>query len=258
MVSPVERPSVNSFVYRPQIKGAISFDSVCFSYPGRKEQALDNISFKIAPGEKVAIIGRVGSGKSTLAKLLLGVYKPDEGTICLDGTDVEQIDPTDIRRNIGYVAQEPFLFRGTIKDNICAASPFIDGDKILKASNIAGIDGFINQSPLGFDMPVGERGDGLSGGQRQGVTLARALLKEPTILLLDEPTSSMDSKTEQGLKESLKTYLDNRTLLLTTHKTSMLSLVDRIIVMDRGQIIQDGKREEVLEMLTSRKLSVGK
>jgi ATP-binding cassette subfamily C protein LapB len=258
MDTPIERPVNNSFVHRPDILGDITFSSVSFTYPGRKEKALDNVSFTIRSGDKVGILGRVGSGKSTIAKLALGIYKPESGTIYIDGTDINQIDPADLRKNVGYVAQEPFLFRGTIKDNICAASPFVDLLEIVQAAKMAGIDSFVKQSPMGFDMPVGERGDGLSGGQRQGVTVARAILKKPNVLLLDEPTSSMDPRSEHQLKESLTPFIKKRTVLLTTHRSSMLSLVDRILMLDNGKLVADGDKDDVLKRLGSGNIAARK
>lgn len=258
MESPVERPADNSFVHRPQIDGYISFDGVSFTYPGRQEQALKDVSFTVGPGEKVGIIGRVGSGKSTVAKLILGLYQPESGTIRIDGTDMQQIDPADLRKNVGYVAQEPFLFRGSIKDNICAASPFVDDPEIVQATQLAGVDEFVKHSPMGFDTPVGERGDGLSGGQRQGITVARALLRKPNVLLLDEPTSSMDPRSEQHLKKSLEPYLRKRTMVLTTHRSTMLSMVDRLIMLENGRKVADGPREQVLKQLAAGNISIGK
>lgn len=258
MESPVERPADNAFVHRPALDGQISFNDVSFTYPGRQEQAIKEVSFTIGTGEKVGIIGRVGSGKSTIAKLVLGLYQPESGSIRIDGTDIQQVDPADLRKNVGYVAQEPFLFRGSIKDNICAASPFVDDPEIVQAAWLAGIDEFIKQSPMGFDMPVGERGDGLSGGQRQGITVARALVQKPNVLLLDEPTSAMDPRSEQYLKKSLEPYLKNRTMILTTHRSTMLSMVDRLIMLDKGRIVADGPRDAVLQELAAGNVNTGK
>ena len=255
MKSPVERPANAAFLHRPEIKGGITFDKVSFTYPEREIPALSELSFDIAPGEHVGIIGRVGSGKSTIAKLILGVFEPGDGSILLDGTDTRQIDPADLRRHTGYVAQDPFLFRGSIKENITAAAPYMDDAEVLQAARLAGIDEFISANPMGFDLGVGERGEGLSGGQRQGITVARALLRKPNILVLDEPTSSMDANSEQALKASLHDYLAGRTLILVTHRASLLSFVDRVIVLDNGRLVADGPRDEVIASLKAGQVS---
>lgn len=258
MKAPVERPAKNTFLHRPEIKGGIEFKGVTFTYPGRTEPALNSLNFAIREGEHVGIIGRVGSGKSTVAKIILGLFDPTDGTILFDGTDMRQIDPADLRRGIGYVAQEPFLFRGSVKDNITVAEPYADDAEILDAACLAGIDEFVSGTAVGYDLPVGERGEGLSGGQRQGITVARALLRKPSILILDEPTSSMDSRSEQALKASLNEYLHGRTLVLITHRASLLSFVDRIIVLDAGRIVADGPREQVLEALAAGRVTASR
>jgi ATP-binding cassette, subfamily C, bacterial LapB len=253
MQAPVERPTEKQFLHRPQIKGEVVFDQVKFSYPGRDEPALQGVSFSIKAGERVGIIGRVGSGKSTIAKLLLGLFETDEGTVRVDGTDIRQIDPADLRRNIGYVAQEPFLFRGSIKDNITASAPHTEDQDVLTAAKVAGMEEFIQKLPVGFDLAVGERGEGLSGGQRQGITIARALLGKPNLLILDEPTSSMDPTSEAFLNKNIKEYLPGRTVILATHRMSMLAAVDRVILMDQGKVLADGPKVEVLQQLKTGK-----
>nr|VFJ51673.1 MAG: ATP-binding cassette, subfamily C, LapB [Candidatus Kentron sp. DK] len=251
MKAPVERPPSQTFVHRPRLNGEITFRGVSFTYPGREEPALNDISFSLSAGERVGFIGRVGSGKTTIVKLILALFENKEGSILVDGTDIRQIDPMDLRRNIGYVAQEPFLFQGTLKDNITASAPHVGDAAVLKAVRLAGIDEFLSQSAAGLDLRVGERGDGLSGGQRQGVTVARALLRNPPILVLDEPTSAMDMTSEAMLKKKIADSLPGRTLILATHKLSMLSLVERVIVIDRGKIVVDGSKDEVLRQLKS-------
>ncbi|MBF0587844.1 MAG: type I secretion system permease/ATPase [Magnetococcales bacterium] len=254
MSAPVERSSDKTYLHRPTLEGDIEFRDVAFRYPGTEQDIFKDVSFRINPGESVGFIGRIGSGKSTLAKLILGLYEPTEGTVLADGVDLRQIDPADLRRNIGYVPQDPFLFQGTAKDNITAAAPFMEDAAVIRAAELAGIKDFLEQHPLGYDLPVGERGDGLSGGQRQGLTVARALLRLPNILVMDEPTSSMDAKSEQELRNQLRDYLSDRTMLLITHRASLLSFVDRIIVMDAGRIVADGPRAQVMEALKSGKL----
>ena len=255
---PVERPSGREFLHRPNFKGGIEFKGVSFRYPEQPLDALSEISFTIKAGEKVAIIGRIGSGKSTIEKLVLGLYEPAEGSILLDGTDIRQIDPVDLRRNVGYAPQDVVLFFGSIRDNIAMGAPFADDMAVLKAADTAGVTEFVNRHPSGFDMPVGERGEGLSGGQRQSVAVARALLLEPPVLILDEPTNAMDNSTEEQFKAKLSTTLKDKTLLLVTHKASLLSLVDRLMVLDQGRLVADGPREQVLEALKKGHIKVSK
>jgi ATP-binding cassette subfamily C protein LapB len=258
MKKPIERPRRKTFIHRPTLSGAITFKDVVFNYPDREGDALKSISFEIAAGEHVAFIGKVGSGKSTIAKLVLGLFAPSDGTILIDGTDIHQIDPSDLRRNIGYVPQDPFLFRGTIRDNIVAAAPHLDDPAVLTASAIAGLDDFVSRNEFGFDMPVGERGDGLSGGQRQLITIARALVRNPNILVLDEPTSAMDTASEKEFRTHLMENLGEKTLILMTHRTSMLALVDRLIVLDQGRVMADGDRDSVVKALSAGKVAAAK
>lgn len=258
MTLPLERPFGHSFLHRPQLQGHIEFKQVNFNYPEHPFPVLNQVSFKIHAGERVGIIGRIGSGKSTLAKLVLGLYQTQSGSILLDGVESRQLDPAELRRNTGYVPQEPQLFYGTIKDNIVLGTPEVDDDILLKAAHLAGLDEWVNRHPLGFEMPIGERGEGLSGGQRQAIVLARALLLDPPILLLDEPTNSMDNNTEEQLKTRLSSYLEGKTLLLVTHRMSLLSLVDRLIVIDGGQIVAVGPKEQVIQALTSGQIKMAK
>lgn len=256
MKTPLERPHGKAFLHRPQLRGEIEFRDVTFAYPDQSQAALAGVSFRITQGEKVGIIGRLGSGKSTLARLLTGLYAPSAGAILLDGTDLRQIDPADLRRNVGYVPQEPFLFFGSVSDNIALSSPNASHATILRAATIAGVDDFIKQHREGYDMQVGENGKQLSGGQREAVTIARALLSDPSILVLDEPSGSMDVAAEALLKRRLLEILPAKTLLLVTHRPSMLDLVDRLIVVDNGRIVADGTRERVLRALDRGELRI--
>ncbi|RXJ54594.1 type I secretion system permease/ATPase [Candidatus Marinarcus aquaticus] len=246
---PLERPFAKEFVKRPALKGNIEFKNVTFKYPDSEAYALDNVSFTINEGEKVALIGRIGSGKSTIAKLILKLYEPQSGSILIDGIDIEQIDPADLRKNIGYVAQDINLFRGTIKENILGSSRFVDDEEMLECAKISTTDDFVKRHPMGYDMPIGERGHGLSGGQRQSVGLARALINNADILLFDEPTNAMDQSTEYAVLNNLKPIVQERTLLLVTQKMSMLELVDRVIVMNNGKKILDGEKTSVMKQL---------
>jgi len=255
---PVERPPGKSFVHRPGFKGDIEFRNVTFSYPEQEVPALVNASFHIRAGERVGIIGRIGSGKTTIEKLLLGLYDPTQGSIWIDGIDLQQIDPADLRHNIGYVPQDVMLFHGSVRENIVLGAPYVDDAAMLFAAEVAGVTEFVNRHPRGFDMQVGERGEGLSGGQRQSIANARALLLEPPIVVLDEPSSSLDNRSEENLKTRLTAQMEGRTLVLVTHRASLLTLVDRLIVMDGGRVIADGPKAQVMEALSGGKLHVAK
>lgn len=249
MARDVERPADTTFISRGRLKGAIEFRDVSFSYPGQSAPSLRKLSFSIKPGEKIAILGRIGSGKTTLEKLILGLYQPSEGAVLVDGIDLRQLDPAELRRQIGYVQQDVMLFYGSLRENITLGAPLADDAAIVRAAEIGGILSLVNQHPKGFDMLVGERGESLSGGQRQGVAIARAVINDPPILLLDEPTSSMDFSSEDDIKRRLTEFSKDKTVILISHRTSLLELADRIIVMDAGRIVADGPKEQVVTAL---------
>ncbi|MCR4942363.1 MAG: type I secretion system permease/ATPase [Campylobacter sp.] len=248
----VERPEGKKFVRRNSFQGKIEFKNVSFTYPETTKGSLDRVNFSIKAGEKVGIIGRNGSGKTTIQKLILGLYAPTEGSVLIDNIDINQIDPADLRRNIGYVPQDILLFKGTVRENIVQKAPYVDDMQIIKAAKISGVDDYVNAHPQGFDMPVLERGEGISGGQRQSIALARAFLLDSSIILLDEPTNSLDNTVENKLKHNLESFLVGKTMLLVTHKTSLLDLVDRLIVIDSGRILLDGPKNEVLAKLSGK------
>ncbi len=249
MQKPVERPEGKAYVHRPGLKGSIQFRDLDFSYPEAPKKALSGINIKINAGEHVGIIGKVGSGKTTLIKLIMGLYQGDSGSIFIDDIDISQLDPAELRKNIGYLSQDIELLRGSIRENIAYKDLHVNDDQLLKAAKICGVDTFVNQLPLGFDTQVGEAGGLLSGGQRQAIALGRAVLMDEPVLILDEPTNSFDNTTESIVKKNLYRYSRDRTLLLVTHKAPMLDLVERLIVMDQGRIIMDGPRDEVLKSL---------
>ncbi|WP_410499836.1 type I secretion system permease/ATPase [Chitinibacter sp. S2-10] len=249
MQMPIERPANSSFLHRDAFRGEIEFRNVTFKYPDRDDFALKNVSFKMKAGERVGVIGRVGSGKTTIEKLILGLYQPEEGAVLIDGIDTRQIDPAELRRAIGFVPQDPLLFFGTLKQNITLGNASADDAQVLAAAELAGIAEFVNANPRGFDMPIGERGESLSGGQRQAVSIARAVLNDPPMLILDEPSSAMDHQSEDRLKSHLRHYLVGKSMLLVTHRTSLLELVDRLIVIDQGQVMADGAKAQVVEAL---------
>jgi ATP-binding cassette subfamily C protein LapB len=234
---------------RETLSGAIELRDVTFCYPGNQYASLSNVSLVIKPGEKVGIIGRSGSGKSSLAKLLVGFYQPDSGSVLIDGIDLRQIDVHDLRHNIGYAPQDIHLFNGTLRENLLYGASYVDDETMLRVANLTGVHEFARRHPSGYNMQVGERGMSLSGGQRQAVTLARALLLDPPVLLMDEPTSSMDNTSEDLIKKALAPVISNKTLLLVTHRASLLSLVDRLIIVDNGKIIADGPKESVMNAL---------
>ena len=252
MELPVERPAGKTFLHRTRFKGDIELKNLTFSFPGQTIKVLNNISLKVSAGEKVGIIGPVGSGKTTMGKLILGLYEPSSGMISMDGTDIKQIDPAESRRFIGYVPQEITLFRGTIRHNITMGTHDVDDSLVLRAAEIAGVDEFVKKHPMGFDIEVAEFGRGLSGGQKQSVALARAMLLDPPILILDEPTSNMDNRTEVRLRDNLSKVIKEKTLFLITHRASMLEMVDRLVVIDDGTIVADGPKASVLEALGKR------
>ncbi len=251
MSQPQERDPTATYVQRPTLRGEIEFRGVSFAYPGRQDKVLENLSFKVTAGERVALIGRVGSGKSTLQRLIMGLYQPTEGAVLIDGIDLRQLDPADLRRNQAQVAQDVTLFHGSLRDNITFGLPQADDSAVVEAAEVACLGEFINRHPRGFDMPVGERGELLSGGQRQAVGLARAVLHNAPMLMLDEPTSAMDFSSEAQITERLTAFAQGKTVVLVTHRTSLLSMVNRVIVVDGGKIVADGPRERIMQALAN-------
>lgn len=255
MRQPVERPRDKKFLHRPVLKGDIQFRDVSFSYPKTQHPVLQGISVNIKAGEKVAIVGRIGSGKSTMVKLMVSFFEPVQGSILIDDTDMRQIDPADLRRNIAYMGQDTALMSGTIRENIVMGKPRATDAEVLKIAEMTGVHDFVRKHPMGYDAPVGERGDGLSGGQRQSVALARTLLMDTPVLILDEPTNAMDSGTEDKILRNLEVLLKDKTFVLVTHKPALLKLVNRLIVMDGGKVMMDGPRDTVLQALASGQVS---
>ena len=249
MEKEVERPPGKHWLSHPVLRGDIEFHDVHFKYSDESNEALSGVSFKIKSGEKVAILGRNGSGKSTLEKLILGLYQPNSGSILIDNTDIHQIDPAELRHNIGYVPQNVSLLFGSLKDNITLSAWHAKDEQIIKACEHSQLFDLINSHPDGFDLQVGEQGRLLSGGQRQAVGIARALINDPPILVLDEPTSALDHNSEAKIIANLKQHSQEKTLLVITHRTSLLELVDRIIVVDNGKIIADGPKAKVIASL---------
>lgn len=228
---------------------ALRLSDVRFSYPGTDISALDGLTISIAPGERVGIIGRVGSGKSTLGKLLCGLYQTGSGTIHLGGADVRHVPMADLRRHVLYVGQESDLFSGTLKENIMISNPAAD-DRFDQCAAVSGVAGFAQAHPLGYAMQVGEGGRAISGGQRQSVAIARALIAAPDIMYFDEPTGAMDNLSEAALVHNLKTHLTgDTTLIVATHRSSLLELVTRLVVLEQGKVVADGPKDKVLAEL---------
>lgn len=252
-----ERDPKKPYIARKHFQGAIRFDKVSFHYPEDQHKALEGVSFSIAPGEKVGIIGRIGSGKTTIQKLIMGLHRPTEGTILVDNIDIQQIDPADLRSSINYVPQQVVLFAGSVKSNITYGQIGIDDERVVNASDLAGVSRFVNAHPQGFERQVGERGESLSGGQQQSIAIARAVLSPGAIMLLDEPTNGMDNSSESAVLSNLKNHIADQSLIVVTHKTSLLSLVDRVIVLDQGRLVADGAKDSVLDALRKGQLSVG-
>lgn len=258
MEAPTERPAGRSFVHRPALRGEIELRDVSFRYPGQEIDALRGASLTIRAGERVGVIGRVGSGKGTIARLPLELYEPSVGSVLIDGTDIRQIDPVDLRRNMGYVPQNLILFSGSVKDNLVIGASHVSDAELLRAASIAGLDSHLNQHPLGFDRPVGERGEGLSGGQRQAVAIARALVTNPPILVFDEPTHAMDQGAEARLVKRLQEEMANKTLIVITHRESLLALVNALVIVDGGKVVAHGPKEHVLRAVAEGKVHVAR
>ena len=249
MALPQERQAKQRPLERTHLKGALDMRQVTFSYPGQDTPALSKVSLRMNAGERVGIIGRNGSGKSTLARLLMNFYTPNEGQILLDGLDLRQLDVADLRHQIGYVAHDLPLLSGSLRDNLTLGARYVSDTRMLEVADMTGVSELARQHPQGFDRPVGERGQLLSSGQRQTVLLARSLLLDPPILLLDEPTSSMDNTSEDTLRNRLHSLAQGKTVILITHRASMLSLVDRLVVLDNGHVVADGPKDSVIEAL---------
>lgn len=235
-----------------KIKGNIEFQKIHFSYPNQPLPALENINLKISAGEKVAIIGRIGSGKSTLLKLIAGFYQARSGLVLLDGLHIAEMDPAYIRRHVFYMSPQNAVFTGTLRDNLLIAKPEATDQELIDAVTLAGISEFVHHHPLGFDMELVERGENLSVGQRQSIVLARVFLRKPQVLLMDEPTSGIDNRLEKNFVEQLKQHFELQTIILVTHRSALLDLVERVIVLDGGKITADGPKDYVLNLLKNK------
>jgi ATP-binding cassette subfamily C protein LapB len=256
MDMPSERPEDKETFHYGIIEPSMSLENVSFSYPGTDRGVLNEVNLHLKPGDKVGIVGRTGAGKSTLGKLCVGLYQPVSGSVKVGGIDLRQMDVADLRRKVGYISQDSLLFYGTLRDNIAFGLPEADDQSIKFAADIAGVNDFVRDHPAGFGMMVGERGSSLSGGQRQAVSIARAILPDPEILIMDEPSSNMDNQSEYRLKSMLEPYIKDKTVIVITHRHSMLDLVNRLVIMDKGRVVVDGPKQAVLDGLKSGKIKV--
>jgi ATP-binding cassette subfamily C protein LapB len=247
--APQEHAGDGSGMRRQPVRGLIEMRDVSFVYPQETAPSLSRITLRIAPEERVGIIGRIGSGKSTLLRLILRLYEPSEGTIGLDGYDLRQFDPRAIRQAFGFMRQDSVLFDDTLHNNICYGLGEVDPHHYERAVALSGVEAFASRHPSGFSMPVGPRGERLSGGERQSVALARVIAADPRLLLLDEPTAAMDNALEASIVRQLKAFCAGRTLIVATHRAPLLDLVDRIVWLDGGRIVADGPKDEVLASL---------
>jgi len=257
MDKPVEREPGRNYVGLPQFNGHMALQEVSFAYPmtgtDNPPQVLKGVSMRLNPGERVAILGRIGSGKSTILRLLAGLYLPTEGRVEVDGVDLRQIDPAEFRSKVGFVSQEPRLFHGTLRENVLLGRASADASQLTEVARLTGLDRLVASHPLGWDLPVGEMGALLSGGQRQLVALARCLVTKPQILLMDEPTSSMDAQSEIAFLRQLKDAAGSCTLVMVTHRPAVLELVARLMVVDAGRVVLDGPKEQVLAALSGQR-----
>jgi len=258
MSSDTDRVRDVNYLPRRRMEGGLTLQEASFTYPNEQLPAISKVNLTIQPGDRIAILGRIGSGKSTLLRLLNGLYLPTEGSVLADRIDLRQIDPADVRHNIGLVTQECKLFFGTLRENVLMGAPNATPEQFIRVAKLTGLDAIAARHPKGYEMEIGENGRGLSGGQQQLVALARILISDSPVLLMDEPTSSMDGQTENAFIQQLQTVIASRTLIIATHRLSLLPLIDRIIVLDNGKVVADGPKEQVMAALTGGQITVSK
>jgi len=255
MKQPTEHPQDKVFMPRGRFSGAIEFKDVTFTYPGQQQPVLHQVSFKVQPGERVAILGHVGSGKTTIGRLIAGLYEPDSGTIFIDGVDIRQIAPSNLRENLGMSMQDGWLMSATVEENIALGAVDTKAEDILWAGAISGVSDFVDKHPDGYKLVLRERGESLSGGQRQAISLARAIVRRPAMIVLDEPTSSMDARSEQTFVSRFKNSGHQSTLLVITHRTSLLALVDRVIILENGKVAGMGTTDQFMRAQSDRNVA---
>ena len=259
MAQDEDRPSTVGFVNRTISKASVIFQDVTFTYPGSDQQVLNGFNLAVKPGERIGIIGRIGSGKTTVGRLVGGLFPPSGGQILMEGVDIRQYHPAEVRAAVAVAGQAADLFSGTVKENLLVARPDASDEELLDVARRTGVDAFVSRHPRGFDMPVGERGSQLSGGQKQALTIARLLLSRPKIVFLDEPSGAMDLASEKLLIQNLKeSFAPEVSVIISTHRYSMLDLVDRLVVIDQGRVIADGPKDKVIEALQRNAIGVAK
>lgn len=255
MQAPTEREKEKVYVQLPQGSHTdIMCEAMTFRYREDLPAVIENVDVRIRQGERVAILGKMGSGKSSLLRLLIGLYQPTSGSITIADVDIGQIEPTELRTRIALVNQEPRFMFGTLRDNLVMGAPYASDEELLAVAKMTGVSDIVARHPMGFGMPVSERGENFSGGQKQAIALARAVLSHPDVLLLDEPTSGMDMGSERQILEMLVPAMQDRTVIIVTHRPAVLKYVDRVIVMDEGLKVADGPRDEVIDLLNSGKI----
>ena len=250
MQQPVKELNRTHQVRVNKVEGAITMTNVSLTYPEQKEPVIKQLNLKVAAGEKIAIVGKIGSGKTSILRLIASLYDPSEGSVKIDKSDVTHMHPDDVRKHIGVVMQVPMLFSGTLKQNLLMGNPDATDKQMVAASKIANVDEIASNLPDGYETVLAEGGKQLSGGQRQAICIARAFVGDPQIIIMDEPSSAMDSGSEQQLLKDLQERLVDKTLILITHRGTLLSLVDRVVVFDSGRIIADGPKDQVLKAAT--------
>ena len=247
MQQPVKELSRSHQVRVDEVKGSVTITNASLTYPDQKQAVIKQLNLKVAAGEKIAVVGKIGSGKTSLLRLIAGLYDPTEGSVKIDNSDVTHMHPDDLRKHVGVVMQTPMLFSGTLKENLLMGNPDASDDDLIAAAKIANVDEIASNLPDGYETVLAEGGKQLSGGQRQAICIARAFVGDPKIIIMDEPSSAMDSGSEQQLLNDLKERLIDKTLILITHRGTLLSLVSRVVVFDSGRILADGPKEKVLQ-----------
>jgi subfamily B ATP-binding cassette protein HlyB/CyaB len=231
----------------PPIQGRVTFDKVTFRYRPDTAEVLSGIDLDIAPGEVIGIVGRSGSGKSTLTKLVQRLYVPERGRVLIDGHDLALADPAWLRRQLGVVLQENFLFNRSVRENIALSDPGMPLERVIRAAQLAGAHEFVLELPEGYDTVVGEHGASLSGGQRQRLAIARALITDPRILIFDEATSALDYESEHAVMSNMRAICQNRTVLVIAHRLSTVRMASRIMVVEKGQIVEVGTHDQLVD-----------
>jgi ATP-binding cassette subfamily C protein LapB len=250
MTAEPERDPTRSYIRRARLNGKLEIKDVQFSHQNAKYTSLQIKTLLIEPGTRLALLGPNGSGKSTLLRLMSGLFEPNSGEILVDGVDMRQVDPDDIRKNLGYLPQEIRMFRGTLRENLTGNGAAYTDEHLFEALDFGGLGNFVRHHPDGLDLIVSDGGDGLSTGQKQSIGLSRLYLQDPAVILLDEPTSALDQALEGDVVNRLGAWINGRTCVVATHRPQILSQMKRIVILQQGQIVVDGDRDTVLKQIT--------